>query len=80
MSGLIDIWSAEMARRREKNGVVLSSNNPGSIEDETRPNKAQVVSSLSGTFLDRVLKSNSFEPATLDSEIALSVLVDCFGQ
>ena len=80
MSGLIDIWSAEMARWREKNSVVFSSNKPGPVQDEIRPNKAQKVYSLRGTFLDRVLKSNSFEPVALDSEIALSVLVDCFGQ
>lgn len=69
-----------MARWREKSGVVFSSNNPGPVGDETRPKKAQVVSNLRGTFLDRVLKSNFFEPVALDSEIALSVLVDCFGQ
>lgn len=72
MSGLIDIWSVEMPRCRERNRVGFSSKNSGRVGDETRPNKAQGV-------LDRVLKSTPFDTVALDSEIALSVLVDCFG-
>jgi hypothetical protein len=80
MSGLIDIWSIEMPRCRERSGVVFSSKNSGRVEDEARPNKAHEDSSgLRGTFLDRILKTSSFETVALDSDIALSVLVDCFG-
>ncbi|MBA0829181.1 hypothetical protein Goarm_013801 [Gossypium armourianum] len=79
MSALVDIWSDEFAKLREKGQTLFST---GSTH--TTAESGQVVRSLkkgstesAGAFVSRVTRVKS--PVVLCSEGSISVLVECFS-
>ncbi|KAJ6766154.1 hypothetical protein OIU79_022175 [Salix purpurea] len=70
MSGLVDIWSSELAKLRERGQTMGSSgSSPTNVEGGLR-----LVKSLPAIF--RGMRFNS--PALTCSEASLSMLIDCF--
>ncbi|OAY25461.1 hypothetical protein MANES_17G096800v8 [Manihot esculenta] len=79
MSGLVDIWTAELAKLREKGQTLWSGNSSPTATSESsklaRSEGATLAESLA-TFV-RGMRVKS--PGLPYSEAALSMLVDCFS-
>ena len=78
MSGLVDIWTGELAKLREKGQAVWSSgSSPTNVESSKgEEGSLRLVKPLPASIRGMRVKS----PALTYSEASLSMLVDCLNQ
>ncbi|GMY05907.1 hypothetical protein FCV25MIE_01146 [Fagus crenata] len=78
MSGLVDMWTSEMAKLREKGQTIFSNGtSPTNAESNQRVQPKEGSSTGLVTAFSRFMPINS--PVVLCSEASLSMLVDCFS-
>ncbi|XVE94111.1 hypothetical protein REPUB_Repub01dG0253100 [Reevesia pubescens] len=79
MSALVDIWTNELAKLREKGQTLFSSGSSLIAAESSQVVQSQENSSteLARAFVSRVMRLNS--PVVLCSEGSVSMLVQCFS-
>ncbi|XWS62477.1 hypothetical protein CRYUN_Cryun06bG0014600 [Craigia yunnanensis] len=79
MSALVDIWTNELAKLREKGLTLFSSGSSPITAESSQVFLSQEKSSteVARAFVSRVMRVNS--PVVLCSEGSVSMLVQCFS-
>ncbi|KAK9291933.1 hypothetical protein L1049_019885 [Liquidambar formosana] len=80
MSGIVDMWTSEVARLREKGRTIFSSgSSPSTLESSQQQVVRAEKESLTRSFpgLTRLTGVNS--PVLLYSEASVNMLVECFS-
>ncbi|KAF5731132.1 hypothetical protein HS088_TW19G00737 [Tripterygium wilfordii] len=82
MSALIDIWTSELAKLREKDQLISPNASSPSNTESSQPSPVEVPQVKQGNFAESLhdfMSAIKVKPPVLASEASISMLVDFFS-